>query len=126
MSRRRPSTARGHASLAERRRPALNERMQHLIDIGVAHKQTFSPAMWQLALEQGEDPNDPASILYGGTPSDAMYAAEVHDAPASAAAHSIDGQVLTRAAQPRLVAAVSRPETKPKKAKQKGLKLKLG
>ena len=36
--------------------------------------------MWDLAIANGEDPNDPHSILFGGTPSDTASYQE-HEQP---------------------------------------------
>ncbi|HWW87045.1 MAG TPA: hypothetical protein VNZ26_25790 [Vicinamibacterales bacterium] len=50
----------------------LDPKLQHLIDIGVAHPQTFSPLMRQLALETDpHDIRDPRHVLNIGS-SDAM------------------------------------------------------
>jgi hypothetical protein len=67
--------------------------MQHLLDIGVVRRQTWSPQMYALALEQGEDPNDPSSILFGGTPSGLTATVPV-EAPSGS--HDVPVQLATR------------------------------
>jgi hypothetical protein len=61
-------------------RPVLGDRMQALLDRGVLHQQRWSPTQYQLALEAGEDPHDPASILHVG-PSDADARIDPRDIP---------------------------------------------
>lgn len=71
-ARKRPPTARASTALANRsNRPQITPYIQNLMDGGHVHMQRWSPRMWQLALDQGEDPQDARSYLYGGTPSDA-------------------------------------------------------
>jgi hypothetical protein len=110
------------------------------------HRQTWGQRAWDLAVSQGEDPSDPASILYGGAPSDApAYAPPVetpgpHNVPRQLAgsydtgAHAIDGTPgqLVRSAVPEVVRIlvpqqpVAQKEAKGNKAKNrlriKGLK----
>lgn len=110
MSRKRPTKYRAPGQ----RQPRLpDERMQHLLDLGVVHRQTFSSVMWQLALEQGEDPNDPASILFGGTPSD-LHASS---APTPTDTGYVAAAAATRPAYPALTraAVVPAPVAKGKK-----------
>ncbi|MFI5399218.1 MAG: hypothetical protein ACHQ9S_27120 [Candidatus Binatia bacterium] len=106
MSKKRKARASGPPTAMHQRQPrAMTPYVQHLLETGHLRMQRWDTHNWQLALEMGEDPNDPRSILHGGTPSDA---ASYAPAPAPKTASITAEPRVSNAAVLRLMAAAER------------------
>lgn len=133
MSQKRKARVSGPPTALSQRQPrAMTPYIRSLLDRGHLRMQRWDAHNWQLALDQGEDPDDERSILHGGTPSDAAtYAPAHHEAPdpkakadqtkAALAATTVDklavlrllarGETLRKAAEPHPTRVVRDPAT---------------